>query len=210
MPDDRGHSAARSLIKKAARFSGFLILRALLTRSPTFFAAIAFLFLLSGVNLYWFRYDFSVLAQQLLQRDEELARWQQWARHYDRLFGMLAWGERVGIQREGQHSVGIVIERTPEGVVARRSLFLRRERPGVVLTLQQQTAEDLLASVPHTDPEAIWQMVKDRLYARQITVWSDADIGRLQRGGYLAFMRAIDTRPPNTDWPRVKSLLGEK
>jgi len=186
-------------------------MRRLLVRNPIFLGIVGLLLLLTSINLYWFRHEFSVLARQILrQQDPEVARWAQWAEHYDRLFGMLVVGERVGIQLEGYHSAGIVLEHSPRGMVARRSLFLRREKPGVILTFQPRTAEELLATVPQTDPEAIWQMMKDRLYARQITVWSDPDINRLHKGGYLAFMRAIDTRPPNMDWPTVKALLGEK
>ncbi len=183
----------------------------LLLRKPIYFSLVGFLFLLAGINFYLFRHDFSALAQQLLHKDDiELTRWQQWARHYDRLFAMLGQGERVGIQLEGHKSSGILIERTPRGIVARRSLFLRSEKPGVILTFQRATAEKFLATVPGTDPEAIWQMMKDGLYGRQITVWNDPDIDRLYRGGYLAFMRAIDTRPASEDWPTVKRRLGEK
>ena len=183
----------------------------LLLRRPIYFWVVGFLFLLAGINLYVFRCDFSVLAQQVLHKDDpEVGRWQQWARHYDRLFGMLRQGERVGIQLEGYKSSGILIERTPRGVVARRSLFLRSKKSGVVLTFQRATAEKFLSTVPGTDPEAIWQMMKDGLYGRQITVWNDPDTDRLYRGGYLAFMRAIDTRPANEDWPAVKRRLGEK
>lgn len=182
-----------------------------LSRDRTFFAVLAFLLGLAVVNLYWFRDDFASLARQVLPReDPEVARWQAWARHYDRLFGMLGEGERVAFQIEGARSSGIVIERTPAGPTARRSSFIRREKPGVVLSLEPGTAEELLASVPRTDPEAIWQMMKDRLYGRQITVWSDPDLDRLERGGYLAFLRAIDTRPSGVDWPTVKARLGEK
>ena len=182
-----------------------------LARSRAFFVVVAFLLLLAGINLYVFRYDFSVLARQVWQKeDAEVARWQRWARHYGRLFAMLGPGERVGIQLEGYRSSGILLEPTSQGVVARRSLFLRRERPGVILTFQRGTADKFLGTAPGTDPEAIWQMMKDALYGRQITVWNDPDIDWLQRGGYLAFIRAIDTRPPNVDWTTVKGRLGEK
>ncbi len=76
--------------------------------------------------------------------------------------------------------------------------------------MEPKTAKELLDSVPNTDPEKIWQMMKDRLYAHDIAVWNDPDLKRLQQGGYLAFMRAIDTRPSNLDWPAVKRILGEK
>lgn len=182
-----------------------------LRRDRTFFGVVAFLLALSALNLYWFRHDFAALARQALPGgDPGVARWQAWARHYDRLFGMLAEGERVAFQVEGSHSSSIVIERTPAGLTARRSPFIRRENPGVVLSLGPGTAEELLGSAPGTDPDAIWQMMKDRLYGRQITVWSDPDLDRLERGGYLAFLRAIDTRPAGIDWPTVKARLGEK
>src|SRR5262245_24957092 len=177
-----------------------------LTRNSTFFGVLIGLLLLAAVPLVWFRHDFAAL----LPDDSEVARWQAWARHYNRLFGMLGEGERVAVQLEGNRSSGIVLERRPEGMVARRSLFLRREHPGVVLSFKRDTAIGLLDSVPQTDPEQIWQMMKDRLYDRKITVWSDPDLDRLQRGGYLAFLRAIDTRPSGVDWPTVKARLGEK
>lgn len=183
----------------------------LLSRNGPFFGLVGLLLLIAGINLYWFRYDFSMLAGQVMHREDiELARWQRWAQHYERLFAMLAPGEHVGIQLEGWRSSGILLERTPQGMMARRALFLRRERPGVILTFQPATAEALLASVPQADPEAIWQKMKDGLYGRQLTIWNDPDIGRLHKGGYLAFMRAIDTRPTNLDWATVKAILGEK
>ncbi len=183
----------------------------LVTHNRSFFGLLAILLLLAVANLYWFRQDFSVLAGQLFHReDPELNRWERWAWHYERLFAMLATGERVGIQLEGWRSSGILFERTPQGVTARRVLFLRHKRPGVILTFQPATAEAFLSSVPHTDPEAIWQKMKDGLYGRQITAWNDPDIERLHKGGYLALMRAIDTRPTNLDWTSVKAILGEK
>lgn len=181
-----------------------------LTRDRTFFGVLAVLILLALLPVVWFRHDFAALARSVGPGDPDVARWQAWARHYDRLFAMLAEGERVAVLPEGSRSAGILLERRPEGMAARRSLFLRRERPGVILTLDDRTARELLDTVPETDPEAIWQMMKDRLYDRRITVWSDPDLDRLQRGGYLAFLRAIDTRPPGVDWPTVKARLGEK
>jgi hypothetical protein len=181
-----------------------------LTRDSTFFGVLAGLLLLAAVPLFWFRHDFAAVPRVLVPGDHEVARWQAWARHYDRLFGMLGEGERVAVQLAGNRSSGILLERRPEGMVARRSLFLRREHPGIVLSLERGAAEGLLDSVPQTDPEQIWQMMKDRLYDRKITVWSDPDLDRLQRGGYLAFLRAIDTRPSGVDWPTVKARLGEK
>lgn len=186
-------------------------MRELLFRRSFFFTIFGLLLLVAGLNLYWFRDDFAALAHKFLRgNDPDVARWERWARQYDQLFAMLGEGERVGIQIEGQRSSGIVLERTSQGMIARRSLFLGREKPGVILTFPRRTAEQLLASVPGTDPEAIWQMMKDRLYTRQMTIWNDPDIERLQRGGYLAFMRAIDTRPPDVEWPGVKARLGEK
>lgn len=185
--------------------------RAFLARRAVFRLLVAGLILVSAANVYWFRHDFATLARVVfLRSDPEVARWQQWAQHYRRLFGMLKRGERIGVFREGYVSAGIVLERAPQGVVARRSLFVRGERPGVILTLAENAAEELLSSVPQTEPDAIWQMMKDRLYGRQITVWCDSDLDRLQQGGHLAFLRAIDTRPPYADWPAIKARLGEK
>lgn len=181
-----------------------------LHRRRAFAGLIALLALVAGCNVARWRQDFAALALCALPAaDDELARWQQWARHYDRLFAMLAPGERVAIQVVGARSSGILLERSPAGMAARRSPFVRRHAPGVVLTLDAATANQLLATAPAGDPEGIWQMMKDRLYARQITAWSDPDVERLRRGGYLAFLRAIDTRPPGLTWPAVKALLGE-
>ncbi len=69
----------------------------------------------------------------------------------------------MGIQLDGYRSSGILLERTAQRMVARRTLSLRREKPGVILTLPRQTAEEMLATVPQTNPEAICQMMKDRL-----------------------------------------------
>lgn len=193
--------------RRAAAFSR---VSARLSRDSVFFGVLAVLLLLAVPPLIWFRHDFAALPGVLAPHDAETARWQGWARHYDRLFAMLGEGERVAIQTEGNRSSGIVLERRSGAMVARRSLFLRREHPGVVLILGRDTAEKLLASAPATAPDKIWQMMKDRLFGRQITIWSDPDLDRLQQGGYLAFLRAIDTRPSGADWPAVKARLGEK
>lgn len=182
-----------------------------MVRNSTFFGLVALFFLVAGINLYVFRCDFSALAVEAFRHhDADLGRWQQWAQHYSNLFAALPWGARVGIQVEGCHSAGILLEKTSGGMAARRSAFLRRENPGVTLVFPPRTAEEMLASVEHTDPDAIWQMMKDRLYTRRLTIWNDPDIERLQKGGYLAFMRAIDTRPPDLDWPTLKAKYGLK
>lgn len=182
----------------------------LLARDRYYYATIAILIGLTASVAFAFRHDLAALGGRVIPvEDEEVARWEAWADHYDRLFGMLRWGERIGIQVEGQRGSGIVLERTAEGMVARSAFVLRREDPGVVLRLDRDAARDLLSSVPGTEPDAIWQMMKDRLYGRQITVWSDPDLDRLQEGGYLAFLRAIDTRPKGVEWPEIKKRLGE-
>lgn len=179
-----------------------------LTGGRWFVPLLVALLALSGLIAYAFRGDFAVLAQRALGREaEQVEPWQRWANHYDDLFAMLPWGERVGIQLEGARSAGILLTRTADGMVAESRLFLRRAEPGVVLTMSRETAGELLASVPATEPDAIWQMIKDRLYGRQITLWSDPDMSRLHRSGYLALMRAVDTRPPGVPWPAVEALL---
>lgn len=173
-------------------------------------AVIAICFVLAAANLYLFRHDFAALGARLLGREQQhVEAWQRWASHYDQLFGALPWGEKVGVQVAGQKSSGVVLERTADGMVARHALFMERAAPGMVLTFEPEAAEKLLASVPDTEPGAIWQIMKDLLYDRQITVWSDPDLDRLQEGGYLALLRAVDTRPPGVDWPEIKRRLGE-
>lgn len=178
---------------------------------PAYWATIAVLLALAIGSAVWFRHEFSVLYRQVTgAEDEELERWRAWAEHYDRLFGMLAWDAPVGLQiAELDTSTGIVITRYEDGLTVTRSMFLANRDPGVILVMDASTAEDLLATVPETEPDAIWQMMKDRLNARGISIWSDPDIERLHQQGYLAFMRALDTRPPGTQWPAILELLGE-
>lgn len=179
-----------------------------LTGGRWFLPLLVGLLVLSALFVVRFRGDFAVLAQHALGREAAQAEpWQRWANHYGDLFAMLPWGERVGIQVEGARSSGILLTRTADGMVAESRLFLRRAEPGVVLTMSRETAGELLATVPATEPDAIWQMMKDRLYGRQLTLWSDPDLTRLHEGGYLAFMRAIDTRPPDVPWTAVEALL---
>lgn len=176
---------------------------------PAYWATIAVLLALAIGSAVWFRHEFSVLYRQVTgAEDDELERWRAWAEHYDRLFGMLAWDAPVGLQiAELDTSTGIVITRYEHGLSVARSVFLADRDPGVILTMDASTAEDLLATVPETEPDEIWQMMKDRLNARRISIWNDSDIDRLHRQGYLAFMRALDTRPADHQWPEVEELL---
>lgn len=181
-----------------------------LARGPVFYGLLLLCLAVAGLFLFLFRADFAVLARLGLGLDDpEVERWEAWAGHHDRLFGMLPWGERVGVQVGVARSSGILITRTGEGMVAERRLFLERADPGVVLSMSRETADDLLASAPGSDPDEIWQTMKDLLYGRRLTLWADPDVERLQEDGYLAFMRAIDTRPADVPWPAVKVLLGE-
>ncbi len=183
----------------------------LLDRKAIFYSLVLALLLVAGLNLYAFRHDFEALAVAVLPgEDGELARWQRWAAHYDRLFGMLVWDQPVAVRLEGCRSSGFLVSRDADGMTVERSLFLRFRDPAVILTFERAAADRLLGTVPHTEPDAIWQMMKDALNAREVTLWNDPDVGRLHRGGYLAFMRAIDTRPRNMDWPTVRTLLGEE
>lgn len=174
-------------------------------------ATIAVLLAIAAVNIYSFRHDFAALARGAVGGDRsEVARWQAFAQHYDRMFGMLAWNRPLAVRIKGRRSSGILIERDGDGVNVRPSLVLARAKPGVLLTIEPAAAEALLATVPHTDPGAIWQIMKDRLFAHEIEVWSDPDLDRLQRDGYLAFLRAFDTRPKGVDWDTIRIRLGEE
>lgn len=178
---------------------------------PLFWVVLGGLLMVSAVSVIVYRQEFSVLGQQVGDgEDHELFRWRAFAQHYQPLFGMLVWDAPVGIQIDDRDaSSGLVVTRDASGVHVRRTAFLRREDPGVVLRMDRGTAHDLLGSVPATAPDAIWQMMKDRLGARRIIVLSDPDLARLERDGYLAFMRALDTRPQELEWPQVRERLGE-
>lgn len=181
-----------------------------LARDSVFYGLVALALLLAVLFLYLFRADFAVLARQALRLDDpEVARWERWAGHNEQLFGALPWGEPVGVQVEGARSSGILLTRTGDGMTVERRLFLKRAEPGVVLSMSRETADDLLEEPERREPGAIWQTMKDLLYGRQLTLWADPDVERLQEDGYLAFMRAIDTRPADVPWPAVKVLLGE-
>lgn len=181
-----------------------------LARGPAFYGLLAVLLAFAFLFVYLFRADFAVLGRQVLGLgDPEVERWEAWANHNSQLFGMLPWGETVGVQVGGARSSGVLLARTGEGIDAERRLFLKRADPGVVLTMSRETADGLLESVPGTPPEEIWQTMKDLLYGRRLTIWADPNVERLQEDGYLAFLRAIDTRPADVPWPAVKVLLGE-
>lgn len=185
-------------------------LRTFLVIRSRFLALTVLLLGLTLANLYWFRSDFAALAGRISGRQASYAeRWQAWASHYGRLFGMLQQGARIGIQVEGARGTGLVLERRSGGVHVRASLSLRSEGAGVVLILEPGLDEELLGSVPGTPAEDIWQWMKDLLNERRITVWSHPDLEKLTSGGYLAFMRAVDTRPPDHDWPEIRRMLGE-
>jgi len=186
-------------------------LRRFVAGGPAYWVTVAALLAVTIGSVVWFRHEFSILYSQVTgAEDDELKHWRAWAEHYDRLFEMLAWNAPIGLQIEGRDtSTGIVITRHEHGLTIARSLFLAGRDPGVILTVDAGTAEDLLATVPETEPDEIWQMMKDRLNARRISIWSDPDIQRLHRQGYLAFMRALDTRPPDAQWPEIHELLGE-
>lgn len=123
---------------------------------------------------------------------------------------MLKTGEKIGILLDGSRSTGFLFVRDSRGVQVRRTMAMQKEMPGVVLSMDSQTAQKFLSSVEQTNPDQIWALMKDALYGREITVWADPNVQRLQAGGYLKFLRAIDTRPPNMDWPALKKIIGEK
>ncbi len=184
-------------------------LKRFIAGGPAYWVTIAALLAVAVGSVVWFRHEFSILYSQVTgAEDHELKHWRAWAEHYDRLFAMLAWNAPLGVQiEELDTSTGIVITRHEHGLTVARSVFLADQDPGVILTMDARTAEDLLATVPETEPDEIWQMMKDRLNARRISIWNDPDIDRLHRQGYLAFMRALDTRPAGSEWPEIHELL---
>lgn len=159
-------------------------------------------------SLAWAGRDLATVGRGLVGRDHRAEQWQRWVAHHDRLFGMLHEGSRVGLQERGELGVGIVVERAADGIVARRTLHLASERPPVVLVVETATADALLGSTDG-DPDAIWQVLKEALAEGRITLWSDPDLQRLDAGGHLAFMRAVDVRPREVGWSTVRELLEE-
>lgn len=180
-------------------------------RSPTgYWLILASLLLFSSANVYGSWAEIRGLSAErssdgLLNE----ARWQEWAQHHRRLFAMIRPGERIGIQLEGTKTIGILLEMTEGGLMARSEVFLAAEKPGLVVTFRPELAERLLADVSDQDPESIWKTMKTGLNERNITIWSSADLERLEVGGYLGFMRAVDTRPANHDWATIRTRLGE-
>ncbi len=179
-----------------------------LTRRNTLLAVIGLL-AVGLANLAFLRQDLPVAVGSAIGRDADADRWAAWVAHYERLFAMLHEGSVVGIQVAGERSVGIAVYRGPGGGIAsRRVLRLAAEDPGVILTIERATAQALLARTTG-DPDEIWQILKDRLSEGRIRIWSDPDLERLYSGGYLAFMRSIDARPPDLDWLTIRRKLGE-
>lgn len=167
---------------------------------------------LIAANLAWIGDDLGTIGASVVGRDAEAERWTRWVAHHERLFAMLHEGARIGIQVEGELGVGIIVERAPSGIGARRALHLASEEPGVVLTVAPDTAEALLRSVDG-DPEAIWQTMKELAAEQRVVVrviGETSDLDALHAGGYLAFMRAIDVRPRDVDWPTIRARLGER
>ncbi|MBA2319738.1 MAG: hypothetical protein H0V89_01175 [Deltaproteobacteria bacterium] len=159
-------------------------------------------------NLVFLRQDLPVAVGSAIGRDAAADRWAAWVAHYESLFAMLHEGSVVGIQVAGERSVGVVVYRGSGGIASRRVLRLAAEDPGVILTIEPATAQALVARTTG-DPDEIWQIMKDRLSEGRIRIWSDPDPDRLYSGGYLAFMRAIDARPPDVDWLTIRRKLGE-
>lgn len=181
-------------------------LRRFLSNTPAYLLACLILLCIVGGCAYFLRAD---LANVLGASRERANVWQQWAGHYSGLFGMLPYPARVGIQQDGERASGILIEKTATGFRAEQKTVLSREHPGLVFILDNAARERLLANFKSRNPDDIWQMMKDDLYADHIKIWYDPDIEALKRGGYLRLMRDIDTRPDGYGWADVKAKLGE-
>ena len=181
-----------------------------LANTPAFFLACILLDAVAAASVYFFLPDLEACAQVILHRPDTRAElWQRWATHYAGLFGMLPYPARVGIQYEGEHASGVLIDKSAKGFSAQTQLSLAKARPGLVFIFDRAARGRLLAGFETRPPVDIWQMMKDDLYAGHIHIWYDPDMEWLNRHGYLRLMRDIDTRPEQLPWKTVKAMLGE-
>lgn len=118
--------------------------------------------------------------------------WQQWANANAVLFGALHEGARIAILTDLRHSAGMLLEKEGGRMKARRCLFVKAARPGVVVVLDDRAARQLLALRPGPDPDQIWDATKQLLSSSRIQVYTLRDRQNLEERGYTDFLRALD------------------
>ena len=184
--------------------------RRFLLNTPALVLATVLLVVPAALAVSAFHPDFACWTRIVLRRpDPRPELWQRWANHYAGLFGMLPAPASIGIQYEGERAAGVSLHKSTTGFTASSQFLIARSHPGLVFILDESARAHLLNGFESRPPSDIWALMKSDLYAGHIHIWYDPDLDRLNRGGYLLLMRAIDTHPDGLDWKTVKQKLGE-
>lgn len=151
----------------------------------------------------------NILSIAFRQPDTHAEQWNRWVHRYGGVFGMIPAPAWIGIQEQGEHATGVLIEKTSDGFRATTVMSLAGAHPGVVLNVDRVGKEKFFKDLGSRPESDIWAMMKDNLYGDHMKIWYDPDLQALQRGGYLKLMRDIDTKPEHLDWKGVRKMLGE-
>lgn len=125
----------------------------------------------------------------------DVAAWQSWVNASPNLFGPLGETAQFGVVDSPDDSTGLVLTRTRDGVVVRKSHILLFRPPPLLLVMNPQTALEL-RSLTLQDGDRFWDGIKYLVQSRRIVPYVNAPRKELDRVGLTGFLQVIDAIPP--------------
>ena len=121
--------------------------------------------------------------------------WQRWVDASPTLFGPLGETASFGVVDSPDDSTGVVLTRTRDGVVVKKSHILLFRPPPLLLVMSPQTALEL-RSLTNRDRDHFWDGIKYLVQSRRVVPYVNAPRKELDRVGLTGFLQVIDAIPP--------------
>lgn len=167
-----------------------------LVRKHWFGIAAGALLMISAANIGRYHKRTLALATGVFRRDVlvDTSRWQGWAGNNRGFFAPLSPGVCLALVREPSDYAATMLMKTPNGIRAERTNFLRPHRCLVVFAMDEPTAQKIL-SLRADQGNPFWDAWKHFAHRDALRVYTVGSREELKASGVAAFLAAIDVRP---------------
>lgn len=132
----------------------------------------------------------------------DVARWQAWADANPAFFGALEPGARFAFVEHVKDSTGVVLTRTPRGMIVAKTHLLRFSDVPVVLAADPPIAAEIQTLDMKRDGDKFWDGFKNLARRRALRAYRYGSREEMERLGLARFLRGFDVFDPDDSPPR--------